>query len=81
MAKIKNQKFTFTANSKELKVKGEDGKEVVSFYYNMRGYVPNFELSNNRNVLYHFPERAKTTIIKLFKNAIKTGFVNLKIYK
>jgi hypothetical protein len=78
--KIKNQKFEFKGDSKKLIVKDEKGKEIASFFYNMRGYVPNFELSNSRKVLYHFPERAESTMIRDFKKAIKNGFVNLKTY-
>ena len=77
---VKNQIFTFTFNSENLIVNDEKGQKIVSFFYNMKGYIPEFELSNNRNVIYNFQERGKTIQIKEFKKAIKTGFVNLKKY-
>ena len=61
-------------------MKDKDGKEIASFFFNMKGFVPNFELANQRGVLYSFFERAQKTQIKEFKNAINSGYTRIKLY-
>jgi len=55
----------------------KDGKKLTEFYYNMRGFIPNFTLTNGNGVQASFGELSKSKSLRLFKNNIKQGFVNL----
>lgn len=80
---IKKQKFQFETISncfskEKLNIKDEKRAVIASFQFNMIGFIPNFQLSNDSKVKYNFPERGEKAQIKEFKKAIMTGFVNLK---
>lgn len=57
-----------------------NGKKIGKFYYNMRGYVPDFVLSNEAGVQQHFGEKNKLTQSIAFKKAVKQGFVSFKVF-
>lgn len=73
-------KNNFLDESDLMIVKDESGNKIASFYYNMTGFVADFDLSDKEGVIYTFYERAASTQIREFKKALKQGFVNIKNY-
>jgi len=53
---------------------------VCHFDYNMTGYKPDFELSNNEGVINHFSEGSKSYCIKKFKESLMEGYINLNTF-
>ena len=77
---MNTRKTYLMGRTNELIIEDDNGVKICSFSFNMKGYSPNFELTNNEGVEWHFQERAETTQIKELKKAFKEGYNIFKNY-
>lgn len=59
----------------------QGGQYVARFYFNMRGYVQDFQLRNAEGTGFDLGERGKSTQIRELKRAIRDGFSKLIPYE
>ena len=64
----------------ELIIENDNRVKICSFNFNMKGYTPNFELTNNEGIEWNFQERAESTQLKELKRAFKEGYNLFKNY-